>query len=490
MAGIGFKLQQLFNEESYFSQFQGFSYSLALTSGPWLIMVITLAIFSRFPSVFFKSEADWLLFKIVIFHVFAFTIMITSTFQLVFIRTFADKLYTKERKELPNIILINVGLTLTVMFIFTFPIVYFAQINIVMKILILWLFLTMTIIFVLMNYMSVSEAFLTYIKHYFIGCVISFALSGSLGYLSDLSGFFLGFLIGQAYIAMLLFIYTIKIFGFPEKLNSSLLQAFQRHPALLLSGFFLGAGMWIDKFIYWYGPSRHHLYSIFYYETQYNVLFYIALLLTTPVMALFIVVMETSFYQQYYTYRKAIENKANLRQLQEACIGITQSIKNSLKTIIQIQGLIVVLSLLFSKNLLRFLEIEETLNLSFNVIVIGVFFHLLFLMICVILLYFDLRKETLSIYAAFFVLNGILTLMTIKSEANYAGIGYTISAFLMFGYSLFHLKNCLHKINYLTFARQEIREKININKETYVTETQCYGRYYIKNGKKRIDITS
>ncbi|MDA5560827.1 exopolysaccharide Pel transporter PelG [Exiguobacterium sp. MMG028] len=44
MAGVGFKLQQLFQEDYFSSRIKAYAFAGLVTSGPWLIVIVTIAL--------------------------------------------------------------------------------------------------------------------------------------------------------------------------------------------------------------------------------------------------------------------------------------------------------------------------------------------------------------------------------------------------------------------------------------------------------------
>ena len=489
MAGIGFKLQKLLVEEIYLSAFKGFGYALIITSGPWLIMVITLAVLSIFCS-FILSKEDHLLFNLLLVHISVLTIIITGAFQLFFTRIFADKLYTKEREELPNIIMTNLIITMTIIAILVSPFLFIKSafpenIPLQVKMLAFSLAFALNIIWVLMNYISAGEALLGFVKHFIIGSLVSVTIGGVLGYLYGFSGLFFGFYVGQAYIATILSYQIIKVYGLPKKLLFSIVYEYPQYRVLIMSGLFLYIGMWVDKFIYWYGPTGQRLTYVFYYHSDYNDIFFVAFLLMTPIMALFFITMETSFYKSYYAYHERYLYKATLMKLKEGCEDVRNTVKESLMYIIKIQGMIVVLSVLFSKKILALLNMDVSQYLLFTIILIGVFFHMLTLIICIVLYYLDLKYETLKIYLSFFLLNGILTLSFMLAGGGVSGLGYMTSSIIVFIIALWKLINSMRDLNYLSFTTQELPERENMN-DIYIPTTGCYGRYYVRNGERII----
>jgi uncharacterized membrane protein len=487
MAGIGFKLQKILVDEIYLSAFKGFFFALVITSGPWLIMVLSLAILSIYSSFILEAE-DKLLFNILLVHISVLTIIVTGTFQLFFTRIFSDKMYTKEREELSNIIATNLILTTVILVLLVSPFLIIEKtfpenIAYPVRMLSFYLVITFNIIWVLMNYISASDEFLGFVKHYIIGSSISVGLSGVLGYSSGLNGFIFGFYVGQGYIATILLYQNIKVFGIPNKLILSVIKKYPQYHILIVSGFFMYFGMWIDKFIYWYGSSGHQLTPILHYHADYNSIFFVAFLFMTPIMAIFFITMETSFYKIYYLYHEKYVYTETLERLKECCNEIRSTVINSLKYIVQVQGIVVVLSILFSQNILIFFKMPVDQQLLFSVILIGVFFHMLTLIICILLYYLDLKKETMLIYLTFLGLNGVLTMIFTKISNDITGWGYVITSIVTFVLSSYKLKISLESLNYIVFTKQKVPEQEEI-KDIFIPATECYGRYYIKNGRR------
>ncbi len=487
MAGIGFKLQKMLVEDMYLSTFKGYFYALIITSGPWLIMVISLSVLSLFSS-FLLSDENLLLFNTLFVHICVLALITAGTFQLFFTRVFSDKMYSGNRKELPNVIMTNLILSIVVLTIVILPFfIYHAtfppKTTIAVKLLTFLLIITVDIIWVLLNYTSASDDFMGFIKHYLAGCISSLILSALLGYYLGFNGFLLGFFIGQAYISIYLIFQTIKVFGLADKFDLSIVLKYPQYRVLILSGFFLYFGMWIDKFISWYGSFGKSFTPILYYNLGYNSIFYVAFLFTTPIMAIFLISMETSFYKKYYLYNRKLLYSGTLEHLKECCEDIKKTVKESLINIIRIQGMIIILGILFSKDILMVFKISESLQPLFSIVLVGVFFHMLTLIVCILLFYFDLKYETMIIYLAFFVLNGVSTFVFMKFGEKYTGMGYLVSSIMVFGYSVWRLQYNLNFMNFLSLTRHKMDE-VKIVDDIFIPSTSCYGRYYIKNGEK------
>ncbi|MBN2351322.1 MAG: exopolysaccharide Pel transporter PelG [Spirochaetales bacterium] len=489
MAGIAFKLQRIVSNESYTSVIRGFIYAIILTSGPWLIIVTSLGTLSVY-STFIINLPSRQLFKILLVNVYFLTIMVTGTLQLFFTRIFADKMFEKQREALPNVIMCNLIAALFAVSIVSIPLLIVIDIPFDVKVLTYTFFIAITVAWVLINYVSASDSFLKFIKHYLIGAGSSLLLGYVLGYFFSFLGLYVGFILGQVYIAAILFIKTIRVFGFPAKLNVKDITSKLYYSDLLASGFLLYAGMWVDKVIMWYGPSGIQFNSILFYNPHYDDVFYLAFLLSTPIIAIFFIVIETDFYKAYYGFFSRMMRKGywgNLEKIKIAGVKLIKCVDSSLRMLILVQTIVTLGAILLSRNILKLFNMSESVDTLLAVVIIGRFFQMMMLIVCVLLLYFDLRKESIKVYGFFFVINLVLTLVFLQAGEQFNGLGMTIASVVCFIYATRLLRFYLRNAIFYTFTKRELPYATRMERRIYLHKTGSFGRYYVKDEKPLIN---
>jgi uncharacterized membrane protein len=77
-------------------------------------------------------------------------------------------------------------------------------------------------------------------------------------------------------------------------------------------------------------------------------------------------------------------------------------------------------------------------------------------MLLVILLYFDCRREVLALSILFALLNGLLTLWTIKAGFAFYGYGYAAACFVPLLVGVFLLDRRILNLEFFTFVKQPI----------------------------------
>jgi len=77
MAGIGFKLEKILEKDSYFSTVKAHFYSTLISSGPWILSIITLFCLGYFaPTNVDIYELTY--FRAMIIYIFAFSLIFSS----------------------------------------------------------------------------------------------------------------------------------------------------------------------------------------------------------------------------------------------------------------------------------------------------------------------------------------------------------------------------------------------------------------------------
>ena len=104
MAGIGFRLKHFFKEGSLVSNFQGAIYSIIISSGPWLISVITIATVS----IFAQKEIgvnNLFILKSIICYSFSVSLIIFGAIEMPLTRYIADQLYRNDNTTFRSVFL-------------------------------------------------------------------------------------------------------------------------------------------------------------------------------------------------------------------------------------------------------------------------------------------------------------------------------------------------------------------------------------------------
>ena len=266
-------------------------------------------------------------------------------------RYLADLLYARDfEMYLPTYVgaLILIGV---VQFLIGAPVIYLlSDWSELYKLHTLILYLVVSFVWVAMIFVSTVKDFRSISIAYVIGGIISILGSKFLGDARGLDGFMMGFTAGQIFIFLFLSMRVAVEFPTPKGVSFEFVRHFRTYPSLVLIGFLYNLAIWIDKFSFWFSPIGEHVDGFLYTCYLYDVPMYLTVV---PAMSLFLIRIETSFYQYYKDYYGAVVGKKGLRVIKQQKADLVDSMKLSISRLMKIQGTISLLALLAVPYLIK-----------------------------------------------------------------------------------------------------------------------------------------
>src|SRR3546814_17017370 len=129
---------------------------------------------------------------------------------------------------------------------------------------------------------------------------------------------------------------------------------------------------------------------------------------TVPVLAIFIIAIETEFFERYQAFYRAIEAHATWREIRENHAGIIRSLNAAGRNILLLQSVIAALAILRSTALFAALGIDARQLGIFRLGTIGSLFQIQFVFMLILLAYFYLRLLLVQLPLLYICLNDAL----------------------------------------------------------------------------------
>lgn len=455
MAGIGFRLTKYFSGKNVWDNLKGTLYSTVISSGPWLISVLSV-FFVGLYAQHGLNRHDLYVFKCIISYTFAASLLLFGAFEMPLTRYLADKLYMADistfRGVFINIVTIAVITSGTLGYFFY----AFFDWGIILRMICVGLLAAILIVWSSMIFLSASKNYVKIVISFLIGGASSFVFSIVLGKQFALIGYIGGYALGQILTAILLAQNVFSEYSDFEYFSLEYLTYFSKYKKLIFVGMFYYLGIWVDKFIFWYSEVGDHVEGLFYTNQYYDTAMFLSYLTIVPSFAVFMVQVETDFYIKYTYFYRAIEDKYNLKFLENGIEEITISLKKTIVNLIKIQTFVSVICWYFSQEIVELLYLPSLMEPVFKYGVIGAFLQILFLISNIVLLYFEERKPVLINYLIFLISNLVLSGITVEMGVRYHGLGYVVSSLLTLISSFYFLNETLKNINYKTFMSQKM----------------------------------
>ena len=453
MAGIGFVLRKLSRKDDLLGIVQGFAHSAIASNGPWLLTILGLGALSVFGAAE-QTLAGLNEFRLIVIYNFAFSLVLTGPVLMVITRTIADLIYEKRVETAPGALLGGLAVVVATQapLVIAFygwyadlqPLTRIAAIGNFMLVSGLWL--ASVFLSALKDYRSVSGAFAAgMLVAIAAGAVFShFALPGALVF---------GFNLGLAITLFALIAKILAEYPYPPRAVWAFLKRFRVYRTLAWSGLVYNAAIWIDKWIMWLSARGETAPSGLVSYPHYDSAMFLAYLTIVPALAMFMVTVETRFFEGYLNFYRDLQRHASYDRIRRNHQALISVLVGGVRNLIVIQGSFSLLVILTAPALFAWLHIDFLEIGIFRLGVLGAFFHVLVLVLLVVLAYFDFRGPALGLQGVFLVSNALFTVISLRLGFAWYGYGYFLSALCTFVAAYLVTYHHLGALPYQSFVR-------------------------------------
>ncbi|MBC7332879.1 MAG: exopolysaccharide Pel transporter PelG [Actinobacteria bacterium] len=486
MAGVGFELKKLFRTKGFLGAARAYVYSTIVTVGPFAfctILIVTLLILLNYLKVPFKEKE---LFVATIVYAFIFSQIVSSGFRMIITRFIADTLYRRQFDDiLPSLygllsIVVTVGGVIGVLFMYSSPLPF------EVKLLSYLLYMALIVVFSMMEYLSTIKDYVKIVKSFVSGIAVSVIMAFVLLRLTNLRevvSLLLSMNSGFLITISMLISYLKSFFGRPSKSSTNyyrFLTYFDRFPSLFFVALFYTLGLYSHNFVFWASDLRVTVADTYVYAPIYDVPTFYAFLSILPSMIVFVVSVETSFYEKYRTYYNLITGKGNFEDIEDARKDMTRVLWAEIWNMMEIQLFFSLISIAAGYYLLPRIGFTQVSIDIFNILVLGAYMNAIMLVVILTLLYFEDRKGALFVSSSYLLTNVVFTYITLIYGENLYGLGFFMAAFLSLVMALIELVVYLRNIHYHTFCGQPIiqkeREGIFTNLVSFFERKQSFNK--------------
>jgi polysaccharide biosynthesis protein PelG len=452
MAGIGFALRTLVKRDNLHGVITAFGHSTFAAAGPWLFTVLALALISVFNNSH-MGQSTVEQFRLIIAYSNCFAIICASPIVIVASRYLSDKIYEKKPEEVPGLLLVSLIIVIGMCFIICMPFygVYF-NLSPAVRV-------GAIINFCLIGSMAVIGSFLTAIKDYTtVSLVFLIGMGGSLlgaTFLSNylqMTGLLLGYNIGLTLILYVLVAKILAEFPYTFRWPQKFLSYFGEHNYLWAGALIYNCAAWSDKWVMWaFAPETRVFPTGMIAYPIYDSSMFLSFLSILPAVAIFTVILESQFYEKYVDYYRDIAEHASLERIESSHTKLITSLSKTAKDMFLLQAAISISFILLSPYLVGLLGMNYTQIGIFRVGTLGALFHIIFLYICIILIYFDMKKTVFQLNIVLLITNLSFSFVSVKLGFPAYGYGYFMATLVSVMVAYIVILDVLKKMTYYTF---------------------------------------
>jgi uncharacterized membrane protein len=454
MAGIGFVLRRLARRDDLLGIVQGYAYSAFVSSGPWLFTVLAIAaVTGASRGLVARGEAE--VFRLVLSYNFCFSLVLSGPLLMVLTRWLADSIYAREVEKVPGVFVACFCAVALGGLLAAGPFYWIyadlprgvAAVAVANFVAVSGIWLVSTFLSALKDYRSIALAFGA-------GALLAVAAGYGLSRLGVEGGVLLGFTLGLLAILFALVAKLLAEYPYPFRPSRDFLLHFRRYPELAATGLVGNAAIWVDKWVLWFAPEAdapgHGLVSY----SAYDGAMFFAYLSIVPAMAVFIVNVETGFYEAYKRYYAEIQHHVDLDRIRANRRGIARVLIHSSRGIAVLQTCVAAIVLLGTPALIDAgLLVPQQLGM-FRYGVLGSAFQVMFVFCCIVLAYFDRRMDVLWLQAVYLALNGGLSALFMALGYPFYGYGYFLASLIVMVLAYLVCLRRVQDLDFLTFLRQ------------------------------------
>jgi polysaccharide biosynthesis protein PelG len=451
MAGIGFALRRLARQDTLSAGLVAYAHAAAISSGPWLFTILALGGVELFGRGVLESEALQR-FSLVIIYDFAFSLVTSGPVVLVVTRRLADQIHARDVSSAPGMFLGALALIFVVQTALGVPFYGFlVDMPPAERILAFIGFQMVGGIWLAAAFISALKSFGSISAAFGVGTAVAFLAAVLLAPGFGVAGMLAGFIAG---LAVIFFGLAARIFAeYPHRVQHpfAFLIGFLSYWEFALVGLLYNAAIWVDKWIMWFAPGRVLVAGMMPANPAYDGAMFLAYLTIVPAMALFLVAVETRFFENYVRFYRDIENHATAAEIWRDYRAVLRDLVEGFRKIAVLQAAVCYLAILVGPGLIGMARGGVEMVSIFRFGVLGAMFHVLLLSVMVIISYFDFRRLLLSVAAVFFVLNAGLTLGTLWLGLGYHGYGYLLATLFSLIYAYSAAASRILRLPYMTF---------------------------------------
>lgn len=457
MAGIGFQLRKILAKDRYSATLRAYVYAGMISSGPWVLSIVSVMVIGLLSLGYLVPAKEVGQFLISVTYLMAGSLILTGGLQLFFTRYVSDRLFEKRYDIiLPNLLGVLLSVTLiAAAFAFAIIVLFFVETSVQYRILMFSNFIVLCNLWIVIIFLSGMKAYnrilITMVIGYGVMITASYLLSGW-----KIHGLMTALLIGHATLLFVFLAEILRLYPSKKLISFEFLKHENIYYSLIFTGFLYNMGVWADKFIFWFNPyTSHEVIGPLRGSLLYDLPIFLAYLAIIPGMAVFLVKIETDFAEWYEKLFKAVREGGSLSYITHARDEMTNTIREGLFAICKIQGVTVVLLLMFAPAILDWLDISPYHLPLFYVDVVGVSIQVVFMALLNVFFYLDKRSVVLKLCLLFLVLNTALTVLSQYLGPAYFGYGFTVSLLICVLVGLYQLSSTLDKLIYHVFMLRE-----------------------------------
>lgn len=460
MAGIGFELKKLYSEKGISRGIRAFFYSFVVTVGPMMLCIFLITFMQYLLQEMGEDYLKRQVFVAVIQYTFIFSLLIGGGVAMYLSRFFADMMYIERYDEILHGLDFGLATALSIGTIEALVFLYFSGLDMITALIAYSLFMVLIVVWVyaiiitaIKNY---KKIFHIYLSGVIIGIIVTLAMV-VLG-IRNADYYLIAILLTFTVIATRLIYYLRDVFKTKRTFSVKSIESLDFYGKLVLVGFFMNAGIYIQNMVYWMTDDATVVATTFRLAPFYDVPMFYAFLTVIPSMIFFVIFFETNFYDRYKGYYDQIIHGGSLKEMEAAKNIMIRTLYQEYSGVMEIQLIFTIVFLIVGRMMLPRIGISADSVDIFSIITLGCYIYGAIYICVMCLLYFDDINGATVISCSFFISDLVFTLVSLKFGDRANGFGFFTATVVTFFIGFARLSYFLKNLDYYTYCNQPLRQ--------------------------------
>ena len=315
MAGIGFELKKIYGRKTLAANLWGTIYATMATIGPAVLSAVLLLLLEFLLARAGLTLLEERFFVAATSYTFVIATLVAVLFGAPVSRYISDCIFLEKESEIcPSafgVLALSSTFSGIIMFLLCAGMYFQDQVPMLFLVSYYLVGVLVTDVYSMMTYASALKHYRALTLSFFLGFLLAvgvyFLCTRQLN-IDKVTAAYIGLACCYFLIVSALVFQCVKAFGMPKGRYFAFLSYFRRYPKLAVGGFAYTLGIYCPTLIYWFFSGIMEKVSIFLTAPVYDYALFLAVFMNMPSMVIFVVKVETAFYEKYTRYVSALNN--------------------------------------------------------------------------------------------------------------------------------------------------------------------------------------
>ncbi len=434
MAGIGVRLNKIYEKNTLTADLFGFFYSTTVTIAPMILVIGNLMLMQR---VFGFSEVGYAkreLFSCTVLYIFIFSLLTTSPFNAVLSKYMSDVIYEEHYDDI--LPCFYVGLFLNILLSCVLGIPFCLWEHFMGKVPVYYVFtgycgyISLVLVFYSMLYLSICKDYKKISFFFLLGMVVSFVSAWIMIKLCKWEmtySMLLSLVIGFSLIACLELAVSKHYFKVNSHRYKRVLEYFRVYWKLVATNFLYILGLYIHNFVFWGTDLSMVVVNSFVCAQPYDMASCLAMFTNLSATVLFISRVEMHFHSRYKEYSEAVIG-GRWMDIENAKKRMFRQIAAELLNLVRIQFIVSVILFLLCIIFLPMLGFSGLVMRIYPCLAAGYFILFVMYSAIIFLYYFNDMTGSLLTALSFCLVTLLGSVFVSHLDAVWYGLGVLLGS--------------------------------------------------------------